>query len=240
VATAVREFVEKKWDYSAEAGFYALYFDMLQGTRGFESRLQAYLDRDPKLTEDHRHNVFIYKGRTQWKALARFCEQEAEKVGSGPRVLTLLASCHAREQRWDLARRDIEQAVHQSPKDPLIQAWYSYILRESGDAEQASVVLGRAIELNRKGDYALPWLLQAQFCQKNDDMSCTRESLQKIYENNLDDLTAVSGLAAVHAQAKNYTEAIKLIDKGLRISPDYSPLLALRQRAEREGWYATN
>jgi hypothetical protein len=28
-----------------------------------------------------------------------------------------------------------------------------------------------------------------------------------------------------------------MIEKGLKISPDYIPLLQLRQKAEREGWY---
>jgi hypothetical protein len=56
----------------------------------------------------------------------------------------------------------------------------------------------------------------------------------------LDSLPAVAGMAWVYAQRKTFGEAVKLIDKGLRISPDYIPLLELRQQAEREGWYASN
>ena len=236
----LKDFDREQWDYSAEIGLYALYFDVMKGERGLEDKLQAYLDRDPQLTADHRHNVFIYKGRAQWKVLARFCEQIAEKLGDGARVATLLAKCHAHEARWDASRRDIERAVHQSPKDPLIQAWYSYVLRESGDPEQASVILGRANEFNRQGLYRLPALLQARFCQKNGDVPCARENYQRIYENDLEHLPALAGLAWVYAQNKTNSEAVKLIDKGLRISPDYIPLLELRQQAEREGWYAAH
>ncbi len=233
----LKEFARRQWDYAAEIGFYSLYFDVLKQDKTIDEKLQNYLDRDPQLTADHRHNVFIYKGHAQWKVLARLCEQVAEQIGESPRVSTLLAACHASEARWDTARRDIEKAVHQSPKDPLIQAWYSYVLKESGDPEQASVVLGRATEFNRRGDFVLPILMQARFCQNNGDVFCARESWQRIYEHDLDYLPAVAGLAWVNAQNKSNSEAVKLIDKGLRISPDYSPLLILRQRAEREGWY---
>jgi len=52
-------------------------------------------------------------------------------------------------------------------------------------------------------------------------------------------LPAVSGLAWSHAQKKSYADAVKMIEKGLRISPDYIPLLELRQKGESEGWYAS-
>jgi tetratricopeptide (TPR) repeat protein len=130
--------------------------------------------------------------------------------------------------------------VHQSPKDALIQAWYSYVLRESGDTDQAGVVLGRATDFNRRGDYVLPSLMQARFCQKNDLVECARENWQRIYERDLDTLPAVAGLAWVNAQQKSTAEAAKLLNRGLKISPDYIPLLELRQRAENEGWYVAN
>ncbi|NJM09998.1 MAG: hypothetical protein HC883_03675 [Bdellovibrionaceae bacterium] len=120
----------------------------------------------------------------------------AEKLGDGPRVATFLASCQARDARWDNARRSIERAVNQSPRDPLIQAWYSYVFKESGDPEQASVILGRATEYNRRGEFVLPALLQARFCQSNGDVDCARDSWQQIYERDLDYLPAVAGLVA--------------------------------------------
>jgi tetratricopeptide (TPR) repeat protein len=240
VNKALKEFIAKSWDFKAELGFYSLYFDFLRNDRNIEEKLHQYLDRDPQLTADHRHNVFIYRGRSQWKVLSRFCEQMADRLSESPRVATFMASCYAHEGRWDNARRNIEKAVNQSPRDPLVQAWSSYISKESGEPEQASVILGRATEYNRRGEYVLPALLQARFCQSNGDVECARDSWQKIYERNLEHLPAVAGLAWVHGQKKSYVEALKLVDKGLRISPDYIPLLELRQRAEREGWYAAN
>lgn len=238
VAQLLREFRAKKWDFAGEIGFYQLYFQFLLKPNTVVDSLQTYLDVDPRLTADHRHNMFIYRGRTQWKVLSRFCEQMADGLGDDARVSTLLASCYAREARWDSARRSIEKAVQQSPKDPLIQAWLSFVLRESGDADKASVQLGSAIQANRRGEFVLPHLLQARFCQQAKIVECARDNWQKIYERNLDALPAVAGLAWVQAEIKSQSEALKLINRGLRLSPEYIPLLELRQRAETEGWYA--
>lgn len=240
VSRMLRDFRNRSWDYAGETGFYSLYFDFLRKDPQLGERLRDYLDSDPKLTQDHRHNMFVYRGRAQWKVLARFCEQMAEKMGEEPRVAAFLAACYAREARWDSARRSIEKAVHQAPKDPLIQAWYSYVLRESGDADQASVVLGSATQANRRGEYVLPTLMQARFCQQAGIVSCAQSNWQKIYEQNLEYLPAVAGLAWVNSRNRSNSEAGKLMQKGLRLSPEYIPLLELRQKAESEGWYAGN
>lgn len=236
----IKNYRLKHWDYAGELGFYSLYFDFLKRDHQLEDRLQAYLDIDPRLTLDHRHNVFIYKGRLQWKVLGRYCEQMVDQLGEGPRILALQASCLAREARWDASRRAIEKAMHQAPKDPLVQAWYSYVLRESGDTDQAGVVLGRATELNRRGEFVLPSLMQARFCQAAGLVDCARENWQRIYERDLDNLPAVAGLAWVQMQIKSNKEAAKMVAKGLKLSSDYIPLLELRQKAESEGWYAAN
>lgn len=240
VSRMLKDFLAKQWDYKGEIGFYGLYFDFLRQDKGMEEKLRDYLDRDPQLTLDHRHNVFIYKGQAQWKVLGRFCEQMAEKMGHGARVSALLASCYSRELRWDQARRFIENAVQASPKDALVQAWYSYILKESGEGNQASVVLARANDLNRRGEFVLPALLQARFSQGLNDWDGARESWQKVYERDLDYLPAVSGMAWCQSQKAAHGEASKLLEKGLKISPDYIPLLLLKQKAEREGWYVAN
>lgn len=237
VHRALNEFQDRHWNYDAETRFYNLYFDFLRHERSMDDKIMAYLDRDPRLTSDHRQSYLIYSARYGWKSLARYCEQMVEQLGGqGARLATLLAACHAHEGRWDLARRDIERAVNREPKDPLVQAWYSYILYESGDPAQASVVLARANELNRSGAYNLPMLLQARFCQDKEDVQCARRMWQGLQERDLEYLPAVSGLAWTNSRQKNYGEAMKIIERGLKISPEYIPLLTLRQQSEQEGW----
>lgn len=238
VAKMIDDFQNRQYDYYAEVGFYGLYIDLLRKDKQILEKLERYLDSDPKLTADHRHNVFIYKGRTSWKIMGRLCEQMRDKLGDNARVATFQSSCYAREGRWDSARQYIEKAVHQAPKDSLVQAWYSYVLKESGEAEQASVIFAKATEYNRRGEFVLPTLLQARFSQSNQDVEGARASWNRLYERNLNYLPALAGLAWVHVQGKSFGEAAKMIEKGLHISPDYIPLLELRQKGETEGWYA--
>lgn len=237
ISRMIQDFQTRQWDYFAEVGFYSLYFDYLRKDKALEAKINRYLDGDPRLTTDHRHNVFIYKGRTSWKILGRLCEQMRERMNETARVAVFQASCYAREGRWDAARQFVEKAVHQSPKDPLVQAWYSYVLKESGDADQASVIFAKATEYNRRGEYILPTLLQARFSQANEDVEGARVSWQRLYERDLNYLPAVAGLAWVHVKSRSFNEASKMIHKGLQISPDYIPLLQLRQKGETEGWY---
>jgi len=233
----IRDYMAKQWDFAAEVGLYGLYFDVLRDEKSFDEKLRLYLDRDPRLTTDHRHNVFVYRGHTQWRVLGRFCEQLGDGKPEGARISTLMASCMANEQRWDQARKFIEKAVQQSGQDELVQAWCSYILKESGDADQASVVLARANELNRRGDYSLPVLLQGRFCQSKGDDVCARASWTKMMERDMDALPAVAGLAQVQVDRGSRPEAMRMLERGLKISPEYIPLLLIKQKAEREGWY---
>jgi tetratricopeptide (TPR) repeat protein len=239
ISRMIQDFQTRQWDYWGELGFYRLYFDFLRNDRSIDEKIESYLDGDPRLTVDHRHNVFIYRGRTQWKIMSRMCEQMVEKLGGGARASAFASSCFAREGRWDAARRRIETAVHQSPRDPLIQAWYAYVVKESGDSVQASIILGSATKANRRGEYSLPSLLQARFCQEKEDIDCARAAYKALFERDLNYLPALAGLAWVHAKRKTYAEASRFIETGLKISPDYIPLLVLRNQAEGDGWYGS-
>ncbi len=234
----IKHFCSNHWDYSNELGFYGIYFDFLNQDKMLSDKIRDYLDRDPQMTSDHRHNLFIDRGIGQWRVLARYCEAIAEKMGDEPGLQAFLASCSSHENNWEQARARIEKAVGLAPKDSLIQAWYSFILKESGDGDQATAALSRATELNRNGEVVLPILLQARFCAGAKVIDCARAGWQQIYERDLDNLPAVSGLAWVNADKGFHSEALKFLKKGLGISPEYIPLLKLRQRAEREGWYA--
>jgi hypothetical protein len=35
----------------------------------------------------------------------------------------------------------------------------------------------------------------------------------------------------------SFGEAVSFVDRGLKVSPDYIPLLKLRLKGQKEGWY---
>ncbi len=237
VKKSIEQFQNSNWHYAPQLNLYSIYAEHLLNGKPSVEKITQFLDRDPRLALDHIQFYLFYSGRFSWSNLARYCEEIVRLSGStGASWMAFLAACHSYEGRWDLARREIEQAVNQEPKDPLIQAWYSHILNQSGESTQASVVLARANDLNRSGRYLLPVLLQARFCQEKEDVQCARRYWKSIYERNMSHLPAIGGLAWVYSREGAYGEALLHIDRGLQISSDYIPLLSLRMQAEGEGW----
>lgn len=224
-------------DYEPEALFYTIYLNWLRDNKVADDKLDSFLELDPQLTQDHRHNVFIYKGHTQWSVIGRFCQQMADQMEASARTSMLKAVCFSKEGRKLEARTWIEKAVNQAPQEPLVQTWYSYILNENGLGDQASVALGRAGELNRKGEHSLPILMQARFCQIAGDYDCASQGWQRLFSANDRSISALGGLANTYAGRNNFKEATNYIDRGLRVSADYIPLLKLKLRGEKEGWY---
>lgn len=227
-------------NYEPESLFYTLYLNWLKDHKVADDKLDAFLELDPQLTQDHRHNIFVYKGHTQWSVLGRFCQQMADQMDASPRTSMLKGVCFSKEGRKLEARTWIEKAVSQAPQEPLVQTWYSYILNENGLGDQASVALGRAGELNRKSEHTLPILMQARFCQIAGDYDCASQGWQRLYSTNDRSISALGGLALTYAGRNNAKEASHFVDLGLRVSPDYIPLLKLKLRAEKEGWYGRN
>lgn len=226
--------------YEPEALFYVLYLEWIKNHRISEDKLGTFLELDPQLTTDHRHNVFIYKGHLQWSVLGRFCHQMADQMDPSAQASILKAVCFIKEGRKLEARTWVEKAVSQSPTDPLAQTWYSFVLNENGQGDQASVALGRAGELNRKGEHTLPILMQARFSQLAGDYEPAKQGWSRLFSMNDRNISALGGLALTLASLGSQKEAINYMDRGLSVSPDYVPLLKLKLKAQKEGWYGRN
>lgn len=228
----------QQMDYEAEISFAQMYLDWLKHNQQIsDEKLLSFLEVDPQISDDHRHNLFIYRDHLRWSELLKFCEEMSEKMGDQPRGATLRAVCYNKSGRKAEARIWIEKAVEQAPVDPLSQAWYSFILTENGLGDQASVALGRANELNRKGEYQLPMLLQGRFCEAANDKECTRAAWNRLLERNVRSLAAFAGLARFYANQSSYGDAASFIGRGLTVSPGYVPLLKLKLKGQRAGWY---
>ena len=234
----IAKYRSQQMGYEVETSFYAMYLDWLkEGKKISEEKVQSFLDTDPELTEDHWHNLFIFKGISRWPMMARLCEQLSDSMGEVSRSATLRAVCYSKEGRKAEARMWIEKAVQQAPQDSIAQAWYSQILGENGMGDQASVALGRAGELNRRGEHQLPMVMQARFCEQAGDTECAKQNWTRLLEKNVRSITALGGLARVYAKQNAFSEAANYIERGLTVSPRYIPLLKLRSKAKAAGWY---
>jgi len=228
----VADAYHSSFNYRQELGLGHLYLKMLSGSMGDrDGVIREILDIDPQQTDDHKQDLLVYKGFADWMHMYSWCEQIAGEAGNGPISKTLLSYCQLKQGRNLQARQGLEQAVNMSPKDPLIQAIYSYALRVGGLGSEASVALGRANEGDRRGEYYLPALLQARFCLEREDYDCARENFLKALQRDSKSLAARSGLAQIFLRKGMKAEANRYLRELENLSSTYKPLLRLKSRA---------
>lgn len=215
-------------DYKIEAQFLVEYLKwrLNPSQIDFSSWVQL-VDSDPQLTEDHRQNVFIYRHHLSWANFLPLCKQMVSRRDNEEAQL-LNVFCHYKAGQFVQARTLSEAAVDRNPKNALIQSWYAMSLKESGSADQASVVLGRALEGNRRSEYRLPLLLQGRFCEDSKNWDCAYSSWKKLLEMDYNNLAALAGLAKISDIRNTREEGERFLKRGISISPDYKPFLALK------------
>lgn len=235
------EHISRTDDYGQEARVLRAYISTSFGNHSLhESIVTQILDRDPHETNDFFHRLDIYRGHVDWPRISRWCLQLGRGTEVSARLTGLHAYCMIRAGDRDRAKRVIQDAVAQAPRDALLQGLYAYILNEVGLGDQASVALGRAIKMDRKKELQLPLILQARFCEEQNDQECALQSWLDVIKVEPSSLAAQAGIGLIHMNNRNFVEAKKYLEIGMLKSSNYKPFLKLRKMAEDEGIYASS
>jgi len=232
----LQDYIRNGFDYLQEAQLMLAYIEFLQGSKSkSESRINQMLDLDPEQTNDHRHNLFINTSQVAWPKLLKYCEQLRDDMGKTARATAFISYCQYKAGQKGSAKNSIEGAVAQAPRDGLVQSLYGYILRSNGLEEQASVAIGKALELDSKNEWLLPLTLQGRFCERRKDWACAKDSWSKAMVRQNNQLASLAGMGQVYFSQKKWAEAKDLLTKGLSLSADYIPLRRLAKQMESEG-----
>ncbi|MAV90030.1 MAG: hypothetical protein CL676_01325 [Bdellovibrionaceae bacterium] len=219
----------ENFNYRLEFQFLAAYLGWRMNPKSLQPpEWRKIVDVDPSLTEQHRQNVFIFRKHLQWKTFLPLCQQMVKFAGATEEGQALEVFCLLKANDFQAARSRAESMVDKFPKSALAQSWFALSLSQSGSPDQASVILGRAMESNRKQDFLLPYLLQARFCEKTKNQSCAESSWKSLIEKDYNNLAAIAGLVRYNLSQGSRTAAEKLLKRGLQLSPDYKPFLALK------------
>jgi tetratricopeptide (TPR) repeat protein len=230
-AKRVQSFQGQSIDYQQELLLAQTYLDFLKGdATGLDGKFRRILDVDPQQTDDFRHSPILARNLADWTQWGIWCRQLSEAGGDMPSAYALDAVCQLKQGQPLAARASIEKAVNQAPRDPLLQAVYAFILRSAGFGGEASVALGRAIELDRRGDYLLPVLLQARFCQEREDLDCASTYWLKVMEKSPRSPAAKVGMAQVYEARQAKGEAQRLLQEVASVTPDYKPYLRMKRQ----------
>jgi tetratricopeptide (TPR) repeat protein len=232
-SSLLEQYLAKNKDYYQETLILSAYVDMVNGKRSRAiDKIYASIDIDPELTSDHKHNIYIYRRRAGWQLLEPWCDRLVEAVEPQPQVKAFHALCLVKSGQKVRASQRIDDAISQSPKDPLLQATYGYILKQIGLEDQAAMAYGRSVEFDLRRRFKLPLIMQARFCEEKGDTECALLYWQQLLQKDAKSLPALAGVGFAHLRNNSYADARKFMRRGMRISSNYKPLLKLKSELE--------
>jgi Flp pilus assembly protein TadD len=158
-------------------------------------RIEIFLDTDPEETDLHLHNWAIDRQQSSWGVLLDTFKRVGSELTPSPRLTAALGVAMYRGQEKLEGAQTIEQALSQSPKDPLLMALAGWVELKLGRRESGEVNIKQAALLADK--YKLPHILQARLCQEQNDFDCARQNWEAVLRLDGRSVAALQGLAAV-------------------------------------------
>lgn len=233
VADDIQRALKASFKYRQELTLAQLYLRFLSGEKSgpaLEAEFRKIIDIDPDLTENHVQSLIMARQMSDWTGIGQWCRQLVESVGESATAQTLAAICLMRQGQSMAAKTAMQRAVTQAPKDALLQAVYSAVLKSAGYVGEASAALGRATELDRRGEYLLPSLLQARFCAEGGDIDCAKAQWMRVLQLEPNLPAAKVGLAQVYESMGSKGERDRLLREVGEIDPEFKPYLQMTAR----------
>jgi tetratricopeptide (TPR) repeat protein len=192
-------------------------------------KIDLFLDVDPKETDLHRKNLFVYRNVMGWNRLSEWCLKSTQSLDPNARVITFEGLCLIDNNQVMEATRKLSDAVTQAPRDPLVQAAFGYVQQKAGVNEASRVAVERSIDFDRNKAYEVPRVMQSRLCVERGDHSCAFLYLTELYEINSRSLPAISGLARIYLEQGRFVEVEEFLKRGKTVSSQYRPLLEIEK-----------
>jgi tetratricopeptide (TPR) repeat protein len=177
----------------------------------------------------HKHHIFIYRDKTRWNVLAQWCLKLTEDLDPVSHIVALEAYCLYRAGSWADANRKIDDAVNQTPRDPLVLSVQAYILYDMNSLERAEVIVEKALSFDQNQQFIQPLRLKGFICQKAGRKDCEQQMWPRVLKSDALSLAGLAGQARMLIADKKIKEAKKFLLKGLNQSPRYIPFYSLNK-----------
>ncbi len=232
--TTLQDFANQSLDYALEARVAAVYLQALIGDKvAVAASIDQILDSDLDLTENSKHNLFVDRDRVNWQRLATWCSAVVHSLNPAPHASAFVAMCLAKAGAFADADREMEDALAQAPKDPLVQAIDAYVLTSANMDIRAKVALEASVQNDEHGLWSQPRRLMARYCHKIGDMACERSNWQATLVKSGHEIAALAGLAKLDLEQDRFDEAKKYLASGFALSDRYVPLYEIQDDLNR-------
>ncbi len=223
-------------EFQQEAELLKGYFFVLLGNReNAGQQVDRILSVDPFLIDEFRYNLLLHRDVVGWMRIQDWCEGFVQGVMQNARVVALRALCLVKTGRRIDARRAIDAAVNQGPRDPIVQSIFTYVLWQMGMMDQAAVALANAMEQNWSNHESLPLILQARFCYESGDVDCSVRYWQQVLQAEPRSVMALGHLSRIHFEKREFSTSQTFLVRGFGLSNNYKPLYQVRQWSQDQG-----
>jgi tetratricopeptide (TPR) repeat protein len=223
-------FLKKSRNYFLEVSVGEALISFLQGSKkDIYAKIDQILDLDTNETESHRQNLFIHRNISSWSLVAQWCLKITQDLEPNSHVIAFEAMCLMKSGDMIEANKKIDDALAQSPKDPLIQATYGLILQEMRAGAKTEVALDKALNYDSQKVYAQPRRLKARYCRQKEDNQCEKKYFGELLSIDPKSLFGLAGMAEVSLNTNDIAAAKKYLFNGLQISNGYRPFLPINK-----------
>ncbi len=224
----LNEYLARSQLFRLEMKLAETYLASLKGeTAKVYAAIDSILDMDFFETDDHRQNLFIYRGLVNWQKLSQWCLKMGENLDPNSHVIAFESMCLLKAGDLPGANRKIDDAMAQTPKDPTVLAAYAVLLYAMNATDRLAVISEKVLTAAAKTKLQQPLRVNARYCQMKGDYSCQSKFWFKLLELEPNSLAGLACLAQVELHDERIPEAKKYLIKGLALSSSYRPFYKL-------------
>jgi tetratricopeptide (TPR) repeat protein len=202
--------------------------DKLGNEKAVVENLHAMMTEFPDLTRDHIHNEMINREILSWSYLSNICDLLTQKNGASAIAMGLKAYCAYQRQDMKTALDLVEKARNQFSSDNYLVGLHAFLLMKSGRDEEAKALF----QLPEAKENPLIWAVHGQVCELQKDWACADESWHGLLNRDAKNLEALRGMAVLSLNRGQREMAGDLIKRGLLISDNFRPLVALKEQVD--------
>ncbi len=190
------------------------------------SLIQKLLDSNPRATNNYQYSIFIDKQIFSWPQMIPLCKSLYKSQENNGFYVALYAYCLAHSDNQQSALPLIQKANVIDSSNTLIKATNSFINSLLNLTNESLLLLSDSIKSNIGNQYQLPYILEAQMCEKNQDWQCAVKNWLLVLNKNPNSLSALGGMAYSKYQQRLYEEAEEYTRRGKKQDREgkYGPL----------------
>lgn len=205
---------------------YLYYLD--QNTSQLLATLKSIVDMPMGASKDFAMDLRIDGELASWDYLERYCSEIYMQTPVSALTRAFRATCLLEQNRDGEAKRLIDEALVENPKDTYVLLSQAHYLFKNARYQETLALLKSSNLSNLKFVSSLT----GKTCRALNDFICMEQNFKLAYQQNRSDVEFVADMVSVLNQSQNVTEAKILIKSGLETQPFYKPLIEFREKME--------